>query len=413
MMSQENSILNLLNIQDQNINISDCKDFSAAGVHEKLLSATLTYRVERCIYCESTDIVRNGTRLTKMKLPSLGEQPIRMKLRKQRYLCRTCMRTFSAQTDIAPTNHSITHRAAHEIVTLAKKSLPVKTISEIIGVSASSIQRILYQGQRAYVTPPELPVALSFDEFRSIKNCFSFICINAKTHDLVALLPTRFSNTIKNYFTNTYSLQERQKVQIVTMDLNAQYQNFVHEIFPKAQIVFDRFDIVQLTGRALDHERLQALKSISDHHDRTYKALKTNWRLFHLEEDQLSASEIKYYRGLNEYTTAQNVVDLGLDAFPRFKQVYHDYQTILGLIRNHDRAALQRLVMNYQPNGSAMDTVIRTIQKNYLGIRNACLYEYSNGPLEGVNRKIKELKRSCYGFKNLAHFFIRIKLIHA
>jgi Transposase and inactivated derivatives len=102
MMSQENSILNLLNIQDQNINISDCKDFSAAGVHEKLLSATLTYRVERCIYCESTDIVRNGTRLTKMKLPSLGEQPIRMKLRKQRYLCRTCMRTFSAQTDIAP-----------------------------------------------------------------------------------------------------------------------------------------------------------------------------------------------------------------------------------------------------------------------------------------------------------------------
>ena len=173
------------------------------------------------------------------------------------------------------------------------------------------------------------------------------------------------------------------------------------------------FHIVQLAGRALDHERLQALKSMTDHHDRTYKALKNNWRLFHQDENQISASENKYYRGLNEFMTAQNVVDLGLDAFPRFKQVYHDYQTILSFIRNRDRAALQQLVMNYQPNGSAMDTVIRTIQKNYLGIRNACLYEYSNGPLEGVNRKIKELKRSCYGFRSLSHFFIRIKLIHA
>lgn len=55
------------------------------------------------------------------------------------------------------------------------------------------------------------------------------------------------------------------------MDLNAQYQTFVRQLFPNALIVFDRFHIVQLAGRALDHERLQALKSIEDHHDRNYK----------------------------------------------------------------------------------------------------------------------------------------------
>ena len=210
-MSQSDSILNLLNIQDPNIEISTCSDFSQTGVHEKLLSATLTYRVESCVLCGSTDVVRNGTRPTKMKLPSLGEHPIRMNLRKQRYLCRSCRQTFSAQTQLAPARHSITRQAAHEIVSLAKKSLPVKTISQIVGISASSIQRILYQDQRAFVTPQELPKALSFDEFRSTKNRFSFICIDAKTHDLVALLLDRFSSTIKEYFNNTYSLRERQK----------------------------------------------------------------------------------------------------------------------------------------------------------------------------------------------------------
>ncbi|MFK5219956.1 penicillin-binding transpeptidase domain-containing protein, partial [Lactococcus cremoris] len=32
---------------------------------------------------------------------------------------------------------------------------------------------------------------------------------------------------------------------------------------------------------------------------------------------------------------------------------------------------------------------------------------YSNGPIEGVNRLIKSLKRSCFGFKNQLNFFKR------
>ncbi|WP_143471915.1 transposase, partial [Leuconostoc mesenteroides] len=33
---------------------------------------------------------------------------------------------------------------------------------------------------------------------------------------------------------------------------------------------------------------------------------------------------------------------------------------------------------------------------------------YSNGPIEGINRKIKELKRTCYGFSNQANMFTRV-----
>ncbi|WP_230098036.1 transposase, partial [Periweissella ghanensis] len=35
---------------------------------------------------------------------------------------------------------------------------------------------------------------------------------------------------------------------------------------------------------------------------------------------------------------------------------------------------------------------------------------YSNGPLEGLNRKIKQISRSGYGYRNLANFFNRIRL---
>ena len=37
----------------------------------------------------------------------------------------------------------------------------------------------------------------------------------------------------------------------------------------------------------------------------------------------------------------------------------------------------------------------------------------TSGPLEGINRKIKSLKRSCYGFSNIEYFFKRIDCLFA
>ncbi|WP_145993364.1 transposase, partial [Secundilactobacillus pentosiphilus] len=64
-----------------------------------------------------------------------------------------------------------------------------------------------------------------------------------------------------------------------------------------------------------------------------------------------------------------------------------------------------------QRNRTSMDTVMNTFRKNRQAILNACCYHNSNGPLEGINRKIKTLKRNCYGFRNLNNFFNRISLI--
>ena len=54
-----------------------------------------------------------------------------------------------------------------------------------------------------------------------------------------------------------------------------------------------------------------------------------------------------------------------------------------------------------------MDTAVSTLKRNTHYVKNG----YSNGPIEGINRKIKELKRHCYGFRNLNNFFNRINCI--
>ena len=108
---------------------------------------------------------------------------------------------------------------------------------------------------------------------------FSFTCCDAQSK-LVVKLPDRLSSTIINYFENSYSKQERDQVESVVIDLNAQYQRFIRQLFSNAKIITNRFHIIQLVGRALDNYFVSLALSL-DKKSCKYKILKLQWRLFH------------------------------------------------------------------------------------------------------------------------------------
>ena len=188
--------------------------------------------------------------------------------------------------------------------------------------------------------------------------------------------------------------------------MNAAYQLFIKEVFPNARIIIGRFHIVQLLGRALDQERIATLKRIQDHHLRTYKVLKSQWRLFHKADP--NAQRVRYLFGLNEYMTEQNAIDIALDEYPQFKEVYVLYQALHESLMTHNTRKLWQLIDTYRPNGTAMDTAIATLKQNRRGVLAATASPRLNGPIEGINRLIKSLKRSCFGFSNQTNFFNRI-----
>ena len=60
--------------------------------------------------------------------------------------------------------------------------------------------------------------------------------------------------------------------------------------------------------------------------------------------------------------------------------------------------------------------MLMTFANTLEGYRSGILawYEHpiSTGPLEGVNNKIKTLKRAAYGYRNEAYFKLKILAIH-
>ncbi|MFD1798584.1 transposase, partial [Carnobacterium antarcticum] len=53
-------------------------------------------------------------------------------------------------------------------------------------------------------------------------------------------------------------------------------------------------------------------------------------------------------------------------------------------------------------------TVLQTFEKYLEPIKNAFVYTLSNGPIEGMNNKIKNIKRSGYGYRNFYNLRARL-----
>ncbi|WP_034996803.1 helix-turn-helix domain-containing protein, partial [Liquorilactobacillus vini] len=90
-----------------------------------------------------------------------------------------CQTTCGANTPIVEKNHSLTRGLKSAVFKLAKQSLPATTIAKIVGISPSSVARILYHNFQRPQRVATLPKHLCFDEFKSVGRSYSFIAIDA------------------------------------------------------------------------------------------------------------------------------------------------------------------------------------------------------------------------------------------
>ena len=115
--------LELLGITDSNIKITRFSAESVNGEKRNVIEAQLTYNVDRCPYCESEKVVRNGSKILHTRLTEFHQERFEMELYKQRYLCKECLKTWSARTDIVEEGHTLSHQLKRSVLHMARERL--------------------------------------------------------------------------------------------------------------------------------------------------------------------------------------------------------------------------------------------------------------------------------------------------
>ena len=97
----------------------------------------------------------------------------------------------------------------------------------------------------------------------------------------------------------------------VTMDLNFYYQDIVRVCFPNAQVVIDRFHMVQMITRSFNSLRVKVIKTF-DKRSRQYQLLKSPWKLYLKKYDELEKVHPHYNWHYKDCLTQTQVVMEGI-----------------------------------------------------------------------------------------------------
>lgn len=403
------------NIKDTNITFHHSNYESINNIQSILTHATLDYLPSSCPHCGVTNPKLLSKGYQKPSLITLNKSAnfnSYLKLKKKRYTCLECNRSFTLSTNEVNKYCFISNNVKTSIALNLTKAYSMKDIACDNNVSFNTVSRVLHSEFDAHKHKIErdyLPDTLLFDEFKSVKNTcgkMSFLFLDAKTHKIIDIVENRQLSFLKNYF-KRYTKKARDSVKSIVIDMYTPYIELIKTMFINAKIVFDKFHIIQHINRALNKARIDLMKTNKNN----YNKLKRYWKLILTNRNKLNNSKYKKSRCFGRMITDKQIVDYLVNLDQEFKDTYEYYQDIMNAIEIKNKDSLREL-LNEIPNDISirMKQALKFVCRNSEYALNCIDSEYTNGPIEGTNNKIKLIKRISYGFRSFINFKLRIML---
>ena len=437
-----NSITELLNLEDSDIFISD---ISIQGTTKTLTLETKLYSH----YCPSCGFRMHskGIKNRTIKHPILQDNyELILILKQRRWKCTNPECNY----DISDSFKFVNKRRR---TTNATDMLIVYAYRDLMETSASIANRFhisdthVHEVFDRYVKMDRLPltdaicideVFLDMDEYCK----YALVIQDFHTGDPIDLLRSRRVNVTEPYFVSIPT-EERNAVRYLISDMYNQYISYVDKYFPNAVPVVDSFHVIQWITRMIDNYIRQLLKKFRQRDreledqlsyeqqkpvslppsDEVYLLQKYRWLIL------ASQSNIKYHSeprmdshfhclmNTFDYEDSLFRIDPKLKDFRDLKESYLQFNTRNAGNPIKAREELSELIIVYQTCeheifrdfGDLLEKYEDYIINSFIMVEKhgaGKVYDsrLSNGPIESINRKVKDLKRLGRGFRNFEHF---------
>ncbi len=182
------------------------------------------------------------------------------------------------------------------------------------------------------------------------------------------------------------------------MDMWEPYTQVVMEQCPNATIVYDFFHIVSTYSKVIDKVRRQEYHKALEQDKRVIKG--SRWMLLKNPENLKDTEKPRLEELLATNEPLAKVYILKDEL--KVLWTYTDRSAMADAL---DEWCAKALDAKLPP----LNGVCRLLQRHRDGILNHATYQIHTSKLEGINNKIKVLKRESYGFRDLEYFQLKIK----
>jgi transposase len=199
-------------------------------------------------------------------------------------------------------------------------------------------------------------------------------------------------------FFNQLKPRQRKAIDAVVMDMWDPFIKAVKKKLPNAKIVFDLFHVVAAFGRVIDKIRNSEYRKASKQDKTVFKGAK-----YLLLKNRKNVRRQSHRRQLQELLELNEVINTVMILKDKLKHIW-SYRSRTWAAKTLDSwCDLARSLDN-----KLLSDFAAMLDRHRYGIVNHCDFPIHTGKIEGVNNKIKVIKRKAYGFHDLRYFTLKI-----
>jgi transposase len=281
--------------------------------------------------------------------------------------------------------------------------LPVAHVAQMFDLHWGTVRRLDHQRLQSLVDslPVAQPRRLIMDEFALFKgHRYASVILDADSRRILYIAQGRTRRAIRPFF-EQLGPEGCARIEAVAMDMNTAFDLEVRAQCPRARVVYDLFHVIAKYGReVISRVRVDAANQLR--HDQPARRVvkQSHWLLLRNPAALNDCEQVRLDEVLraNQPIMTAHVMKEGLRALwtapdawewrRRWKQW-------------HAHAAESQI-----PSLMHFASVLKPYWR---GILARVRWPMHTGQLEGINNRIKVIKRMAYGYRNTDYFFLKIK----
>lgn len=318
----------------------------------------------------------------------------------RRFYCPQCDCPFREELEWLPRCSRLTQRYRDYLFVQCQKTT-IQAVHQKERLGYKTVERLYYTeaDQKAQQIQPGLVRKIGIDEFAVKKghDCFALAISDLEVGRMIAVLPDRKKETLEAYF-GTWTRAQCAAVLEAAMDLWEPYAQAVTACLPNAAIVADRFHVMKNLNDQVTAARRAIQRSLPEETKQTLKGCR--WLLVRNQKDLSSADQ--------EKLDAMFTVSASLALLHGLKE---DFRAIFEADLTPEEASPKLMAWMDRVETSGMTKLFKfvaTLKNRFAHVLNYFRDRLTSGRVEGLNTKVKLIKREAYGFRNFEHFALRI-----
>ncbi len=239
---------------------------------------------------------------------------------------------------------------------------------------------------------------ISIDE-KSFQKGHKYVTVisHPKTGVVINVGQNRDTISVKNLLINTFTEQQLNEINTVSMDMWQPYINSINEKVTNAEIIHDKFHLIKYLNESIDKIRRREVKGNDILKNSRYTLLKNKENLTQKQQEQYQIIKESNFEVTKAWQIREN-----------FKSLFN--------YSHEDIGATEILKLwaqdSFMKGIKEVNQVILMFVNHVKGVVNALISNLNNGMAERLNGKIQEVKLVSRGYRKFHNFRSAILFFH-